>query len=494
MALNDLIAQGAQFTPPPDPFKQYAVMQQLQQGQQQNALNQLAMQEKQRAFDEQNRLRALYQQPGFDIASPNALSRVGAINPKAAQDLGAWQTKMAQEKASAQKSGADAVGTALKNSRMMLDGVTTPEQYMQWHLSNHSDPVLGAWLKDRGSTPEQSLKTIQQALQTPGGFEQLLLQSKIGSEKALENHFVNQDTGGVTQTLQMPKYGSGPAVVVPGSTATKVVSPDTRATIASHEKIAQKRLDQETASSKYTPDTVDFLAQTYITTGQLPPMGMGKAAAEARAMVLDRAQQIATGKTAPGATPTATPAEAAKGVASNKQDVAGQTSVVKDFSSGVSSRRVTALNTALNHLDTMEKLSGDLANKDVRVFNAAANALAKQLGVAAPTSFDAARQIVANEVIKAVVANGGGVKERQEAAETFARANSPQQLQGVMKTYQELLGGQLSSLSQQYERGSGRKDFNKQLSPAAIKLLQPAAPAATPAATGGGWGKAEVVK
>jgi hypothetical protein len=252
---------------------------------------------------------------------------------------------------------------------------------------------------------------------------------------------------------------------------------------------ARDRLAQETASGHYTPETVDFLAQTYITTGQLPPMGMGKAAAEARAKVLDRAQQLATGKVSPDAVPTATPSEAASNIAQNKQNIAGQTATVKDFSSGLSSRRVTALNTALNHLGTMESLSKDLANTDVRVFNAAANTLAKQLGVAAPTSFDAARALVANEVIKAVVANGGSMAERKEAAETFARASSPEQLAGVTKTYKELLAGQLTSLAQQYETGTGRKDFNAKLSPTAAKLVSPA-----PATPTNGWGKVEVVK
>ena len=121
MALNDLIAQGAQFSQAPDPFRQYAVMQQLEQGQQTNALNRMKMQEAQRGLQEQNQLRALYQ-GGMDMSSPEAVRRVAAISPAAAQALGTWQTKQAGDRATAQKSGADAVGTALKNSRMMLDG------------------------------------------------------------------------------------------------------------------------------------------------------------------------------------------------------------------------------------------------------------------------------------------------------------------------------------------------------------------------------------
>jgi len=148
-----------------------------------------------------------------------------------------------------------------------------------------------------------------------------------------------------------------------------------------------------------------------------------------------------------------------------------QSAALRDFSAGPSSRRVTANNTAINHLDTMGKLATDLGNSDIRVVNAAATAFAKATGAPAPASFDAARQLVAAEVIKAVVANGGGTKERAEAADQFARANSPAQLKSVINTYKELLGGQLDTLGLQCESGTGRKDFESKLTPATKKVF-----------------------
>ena len=53
--LNSMIAQGAQFQAPIDPFVQYGRMQQLQQGQQTNALNQMKMEEYGRARQESKR-------------------------------------------------------------------------------------------------------------------------------------------------------------------------------------------------------------------------------------------------------------------------------------------------------------------------------------------------------------------------------------------------------------------------------------------------------
>lgn len=240
-----------------------------------------------------------------------------------------------------------------------------------------------------------------------------------------------------------------------------------------HLALAKKRFDEEFAASKLTPATIDLMAQIYTQTGNLPPVGAGKKGADAKAAILNRAQEISTGN-------GATSAQAAANVIGAKQDVASQTAALKDFSAGQSSKRVTANNTALNHLATLDKLAGDLSNTDTRIVNAAGNAFARATGSAAPTNFDAAKQLVAAEVMKAVTQNGGGVTERQEAANNIKLANSPDQLRGVIQTYKELLGGQLSSLGQQYETSTGRKDFDKKLSPATRELLKQSAPAAAP--------------
>lgn len=256
------------------------------------------------------------------------------------------------------------------------------------------------------------------------------------------------------------------------------------------------RLSQETASGTWSPDSVEFAAQTYAQTGQMPPVGMGSKAMAVRDTILKRASEIARGvnvPTAPGAEPTAPVdmATAAGKVTEAKQTKAAQAATVRDFSAGQSARRVTANNTAINHLDTMSKLATDLGNSDLRVANAAATAFAKATGAPAPASFDAARQLVAAEVIKAVVANGGGVKEREEASNQFSRANSPAQLKSVINTYKELLGGQLDTLGQQYESGTGRKDFESKLTPATRKVFDSVRGKTEAPAASGGLSQAE---
>ena len=221
--------------------------------------------------------------------------------------------------------------------------------------------------------------------------------------------------------------------------------------------LQKRRLDEELASgTPLTKDTLDFAAQLYTQTGQMPSVGMGKNAQAIRSQILTRAAEINMGG-------GASAADAAGKLVGNKIDVATKTKATKDFSTGTQGRQVTAFNTAIDHLATMDKLSDALQNGDVKLINSLGNTIARQTGQPAPTNFDAAKQIVTAEVIKAVVASGGGVTERQEAERNFAAANSPAQLKGVIQTYKKLLGGQLSSLGLQYENTTGKKDFESKL-------------------------------
>ena len=228
------------------------------------------------------------------------------------------------------------------------------------------------------------------------------------------------------------------------------------------------RLKQAETSGEWSPESVEFAAQIVANGGAMPQVGMGKNAIGIRDQILKRASELTGG--AGGA-----------GALANKQTRASEAATLRAFSSGLEGRKVTAMNTAINHLETMDKLANALANpSDVQAFNAAASEYAKQTGATAPTNFDAAKQIVAAEVIKAVVQNGGGVKERQEAAEKFSRANTTEQLKGVINSYRDLLGGQLQSLKLQYETGTNRTDFDKRLTPNTRKLLSQSLESAAP--------------
>lgn len=149
-----------------------------------------------------------------------------------------------------------------------------------------------------------------------------------------------------------------------------------------------------------------------------------------------------------------------------------KTKARNDFATGKNGNTVRSLNVAVQHLDQLGQLSGALGNGNVQAFNQLGQAYAQQTGSPAPTNFEAAKQLVSDEIVKAIVGSGGGVADRENAAATISKASSPQQLAGVIQTYQGLMSGQLSGLKQQYEKSTGLTDFEDYLAPETKAKLQ----------------------
>lgn len=89
--LNSMIAQGAQFQAPVDPFAQYGKLQQLQQNQQANALNQMKMDEYVRGQQESNALRQFL--PGLNETNRSQLLGYGAAGQGVFKALGEGDTQ-----------------------------------------------------------------------------------------------------------------------------------------------------------------------------------------------------------------------------------------------------------------------------------------------------------------------------------------------------------------------------------------------------------------
>lgn len=131
---------------------------------------------------------------GANLDTPEGQAGLYRVAPKAAGGILKSKAEIAKEnaaagkdKALAAKAAQELIGVAIKNSRVNLEGVTTPEQYIAWHEANHKDPVLGPYLESRGVTVDQARARINKAIQTPDGFIQLINESKLGAEKAYEN-------------------------------------------------------------------------------------------------------------------------------------------------------------------------------------------------------------------------------------------------------------------------------------------------------------------
>lgn len=180
----------------------------------------LAMQDAQTARQGRNALNDLYRSNTGADGKVNqggllsGLAGAGQGSQIAGVRKGFLEADEAQGKVDKQK--VDLIDSKLKQSRSYLDGVTTPEQYLQWHEGNHADPVLGPVLAARGVTAETARASITKALQTQGGFEQLLNQSRVGIEKFTEMNKPTvhiQNLGGTSQVLSTPGMGGAPSVL-----------------------------------------------------------------------------------------------------------------------------------------------------------------------------------------------------------------------------------------------------------------------------------------
>jgi hypothetical protein len=82
-----------------------------------------------------------------------------------------------------QKNNQKPYSSVLNVKRTQLENVSTPDAYVNWALSSFDDPVLGPTLREIGSTPEKVMERINQAAQQPNALQNLIEESKLGSDK-----------------------------------------------------------------------------------------------------------------------------------------------------------------------------------------------------------------------------------------------------------------------------------------------------------------------
>ena len=147
----------------------------------------------------------------------------------------------------------------------------------------------------------------------------------------------------------------------------------------------------------------------------------------------------------------------------NAETYGGRSKAVRDFSTGKEGNAVRSFNVSISHLNTLDNLVGALGNGSVKMLNSAKQKFEQETGGTAPTNFDAAKSIVGDEIIKAIIGGGGALADRENAQNQIDKAESPAQLRGVIKTYKDLMAGQLKGLKKQYEDTTGLKDFDSRL-------------------------------
>lgn len=170
-----------------NPMNAMAMYSQIQGAQQSNELNRMKMDEYERARQEEEGVRNALARGDIKLDTPEG--RAGLLQyGKTGLEYGKALTEQQKAVTDRQTAEAKLVADRTKQYRAALDFVNTPEQYLAWHEANHADPIVGPALAAAGVTAESSRANIMKQLSTPGGFEKLINQSKLGAEKFIERN------------------------------------------------------------------------------------------------------------------------------------------------------------------------------------------------------------------------------------------------------------------------------------------------------------------
>lgn len=154
----------------------------------------------------------------------------------------------------------------------------------------------------------------------------------------------------------------------------------------------------------------------------------------------------------------------------NEGDYNNRNKAVGYWQIGKGSQQLQSFKTVQGHLDSMNKLIDALQNNDIKAANKVYNFFRTQLGDTNVTNFDTAKQVVANEVVRAISAVGGtsALADRQEAARIFDAAKSPAMLKESIGVLQDLISSKVDTARGFYQTATGRDDFDKLIAPTTV--------------------------
>lgn len=133
------------------------------------------------------------------------------------------------------------------------------------------------------------------------------------------------------------------------------------------------------------------------------------------------------------------------------------------YASGRGADQMRSLNTVADHLSLFRQYADALNNGQTVLANRLINRFALETGDPSVTDYEAAKTLMAGEVVRLLTATGGSVTDRTEAQGLADRAFTPQQLQGVADTLTNLVHGRLDALQTGYVNNvPGRSDVEKQ--------------------------------
>jgi len=438
----------------------------------------------QQEYDDTQKLRQLYAKPGFDPSSPDSLPSIFAISPKAgmaaqkaALDAQKTQSEIGLNSAHAGNFKATTAKTAQEtqfeaNDRHLQDlgGVSTPQDAAQWIL----DGVKSGVLPEAGLQP--GLQRLQQMASKPQGFAQWKQETqmqgvKVGEQlKMTEPKPTEVNLGGVKKFIdtnpRSPTFGketipSQTMTATPGEVLSARTSRDNNAaTIQKDYKVAG--LDGNGNFVGFGGDMPAPAAPGAAAPGAKPAPGAAPPQSPLQGLVQSIGTYKAPENVALARVPPAMRSQVLAEVQKQFPDYDPSTygsrqKAARDFSTGNQGNAMRSFAVSGQHLDQLGTLIDALGNGNNQTINKVGNLVSAWNGGTAPTNFDAAKDVVSKEVIKAIVGSGGGVGEREELAHQLSNAKSPAQLKGVVQQYRNLMGAQHEALLAQ-RRAAGLPD------------------------------------
>jgi hypothetical protein len=431
MAIDPNIALSVKPVQLANPLEQYMQVQQIQQAQNQNRLADLMYSNQQRDADQTMQLNEQYK---------NAIGADGNID----------RTKLFGGIASA------GLGSKLPAiQKQFLDTDTA-----QANLKKVGAETGKITQETTGMADDQREKKRQKAIVDIAGFTspQDALASLAAHEKA--GDLTPEAAAGVRATIpqnpaDFPKWQIGMLQrIMSAGDALKQLSPDANARLQSDTSIKTAKIQANTSRA----NNQDTIKKDYVVAG-LNPDGTPSGEIETTA------QAIAKGQLPPPSGMALMNPKNQRVLARVMEinpdydytTVAAKKKAAADFASGPLGNALRSVSTANDHLDQLGELVDALGNGNTQIINKAKNAYLTATGNPAPTNFDAIKNIVGQEVVKAIVAGGGSMTEREEAAKTFSTASSPAQLKGAIQHYRMVMGAQADNLMEQ-RRAAGLPD------------------------------------
>lgn len=163
-----------------------------------------------------------------------------------------------------------------------------------------------------------------------------------------------------------------------------------------------------------------------------------------------------------------------------------------EFNAGQASRNIVALNTAMGHLENLDRGIDGLNNADLpfgQAVRSVTNPIARQIPEVAGRmgAFDTSKKAVMDEVAKVFAGQSSAMFDRKEWESKLDATRSPTELKAVVRELNSLLKSRVEALANQYNTGMNTsRDTYEFLSPAAAASMRRRLGEEAPEGDGGG--------